>query len=454
MPSATPSTTFRFTAMAVLLPTLLAAGCAGHADSTAKARSALDAGRPGAALTAYNEELEVDSAKSDPGKLDDDQVLYLLDRAVILQQLGETELSSRDLQIADKRIEVLDFSGGTLDDIGKYMFSDDTGVYAAPAYEKLLINTLNMMNYLDRHDLNGARVEARRFSVMRKFITEGSEENGADVLSAAGSYIAGFIFEKSNRAGEALRYYDEALQVSQFPSLRDPIRRLTALDPYDSPALRTARGEDKAPVAADDDSGEVLVIVNYGRVPAKIAKRIPIGLALTYAAVYMTPAQTSRTNYLAAQGLVTWINYPTLGKSRGKYAVPHALVGDHSVGLDGLLAVDQAARAEWKRHEGKVIASAITRMITRVVAGETARQVSGGGVLGALLSLGTQATMTATDTPDTRSWATLPARIAVGRLRVKPGKHRVRVSVSGRQKAQEIEMPERGWAVVVLTVLR
>jgi len=454
MPQPTPSPMLRCAAAATLLLAMLAGGCAGHAESTVRARSALDAGRPTTALEAYNEQLGVDSAKHDPGKLDDDQVLYLLDRAVVLQQLGQTDLSSRDLQIADKRIEVLDFSGGSLDDIGKYMFSDDTGVYVAPAYEKLLINTLNMMNYLDRHDLNGARIEARRFSVMRKFLEESDDSNSTDVISAAGSYIAGFVFEKSNRAGEALRYYDEALKVSQFPSLRDPVRRLTALDPYDSPALRAARGEDSTAPAAEDTSGEVLVVVNYGRVPAKIAKRIPIGLALTYAAVYMTPAQTSRTNYLAAQGLVTWINYPTLGKSRGKYAVPHASVGSQSVGLDGLLAVDQAARAEWKRHEGKVIASAITRMITRVVAGEAARQASGGGIAGALLSLGTQATMTAADTPDTRSWATLPARIAVGRVRVKPGKHRVQVSVSGRQKSQDVDMPERGWAVIILTVLR
>jgi len=37
---------------------------------------------------------------------------------------------------------------------------------------------------------------------------------------------------------------------------------------------------------------------------------------------------------------------------------------------------------------------------------------AGGGSGAALLSLGAQVTLTAVDTPDTRSWATLPARIA------------------------------------------
>src|SRR5690606_42032436 len=46
-------------------------------------------------------------------------------------------------------------------------------------------------------------------------------------------------------------------------------------------------------------------------------------------------------------------------------------------------------------------------------------------LLGVLLSLGTQAALTAADTPDTRSWATLPARIAIGRVTVPPGEHEV-----------------------------
>ena len=41
---------------------------------------------------------------------------------------------------------------------------------------------------------------------------------------------------------------------------------------------------------------------------------IPIGLALTYASLYMSPAQNETANRLALQGLVTWVNYPELGK--------------------------------------------------------------------------------------------------------------------------------------------
>ena len=479
---------------------MLLVACAGHSDRTKEARSALDAGRTAKALELYDEELDVDRPEDLPKDFDDDDVLLVLDRAIILQALDRHELSSRDLELADKSIEVLDFSRSGLDSVGKYLFSDDVGPYRAPPYEKLLINTMNMVNYLARGDLNGARVEARRLAVMQKFIEE--HEGHGKGLTGPGSYLAGFTFEKSGEPGEALRYYDEALQFGDYASLADPVRHLSQLDGYRSPRLRRFLGEASgaapvpvatstpvaptpgasgtpagastpvapaapAPVAAPptrqptatpsvpaDDSGEILVIISYGRVPAKIAKRVPIGLALTIASGYISPHNRSRATYLAGQGLVTWINYPTLGRSHGEYAIPEYDVDGRPAPLEGMLAVDLEARKAWKEVEGSVVASAITRMITRIVAGEVTRRATGGGVVGALLSLGAQATLTATDTPDTRSWATLPARIAFGRVRVRPGRHVVTLEAGGLRKRQTVQVVPRGWAVVNLTVLR
>jgi hypothetical protein len=316
----------------------------------------------------------------------------------------------------------------------------------------MLINTVNMMNYLARGDLSGAKVEARRFATMQKFVSE--HEGHGKSLSGPGSYLSGFIFEKGRSAGEALRYYDEALQYGSFASLAEPVRRLTAVDPYRTPRIERLLAENPGAAPVSDDFGDVLVIVNYGRVPAKIAKRVPIGLALTIASMYMSGASRSKANYLAAQGLVTWINYPTLGKPHGEYGVPEFIVDQRQLPLEGLLAVDDEAAKAWKDVEGAVVASAITRMITRIVAGETTRRVAGGGLLGAVLSLGAQATLTAVDTPDTRNWSTLPARIAVGRVRVPPGKHVIRLRVRGVEKVQTVNVPKGGWSVIPLTVLR
>jgi len=432
-------------------------GCAGHAASTLEARSALDAGRPRRAIELLNENLDVDSEQERVEDIEGENILYILDRATILQQIGKYQLSSRDLQIADKQIEVLDFSTSAADDIGRYLFSDDVGPYRAPAYEKLMINTMNMINYLVRGDLNGARIEARRFTVMQKFVAE-HEEQGRS-LAGPGSYLAGFIFEQSNKPDSALRYYDEALKCLSYRSLEEPIRRLAKRAGYRSPQINqiisASQASTLAPPQKDqkDNRADVLIIVNYGRVPAKIAKRIPIGLALTLVSGYLSPSDHSRAAYLAGQGLVTWVNYPELGKARGQWGTPYVSIDGKTISLDEPFAVEEEARKAWDEGKTAVIVSAITRMIARVAVGEGTRRAVG-GLAGALLSLGAQATLTATDTPDTRSWSTLPARIAIGRMRTDPGKHNIELSVQGSNKRQTIDVQPGGWAVVNLTVLR
>jgi uncharacterized protein len=437
-------------------------GCASHSDKTKEIRSALDAGNPREALKLLNEQLDTDSEKALPEDTSGDNSLFLLDRAMVLQQLQIYKLSSRDLEVSDKQIDMLDFSRNAGHDIGKYIFSDDTGPYKAPAYEKLMINTMNMVNYLAVGDLQGARVEARRLTVMQKYLKENDPDNA---LTAPGSYLAGFVFEKSGQYDEALRYYDEALQYGEYRSLSGPVRRLLAKAGYSSPRLKKIAGpETDAPAAPPIpattagppvENGELLVIVSYGRVPPKVARRLPIGLALTYASGSLSPGDSSRAAALGAQGLVTWVNFPELGKARGQYDAPWFRLDGRQMPLEGIVAVDKEAARAWDDVKGPIIASAITRMITRVVAGEGVRRAAGddNALLGVLLSLGTQATLTATDTPDTRSWATLPARMAFGRVVLPPGPRTVQLHARGADTSKKVDIKPGGFAVVNLTVL-
>ncbi len=521
-------------------------GCASHSRRTEEARSALDAALPAKALKLLNKELKVKSAQELPEKVAGKNTVLLLDRAMVLQMLGQHELSSRDLEAADKALEVLDFSRNALDDVARYTFSDSAGPYKAPAYEKLMVNTMNMVNYLQRGDLNGARVEARRLAVMQKYVKE--HEDPAFAMLGPGSYFAGFTFERSNKPQEALRYYDEALQYGNYTTLRDPVTRLSqrasyssprlerlmqGLDPTENPASdaepepdaaeedRSYRLEDTggmtfaldeawvhiAPLAAKsdeeepptaaftpptsaesttesataasasaaatdeeppapppppappsatvDDQGELLVIVSFGRVPAKEPRRIPVGLALTYASDALAPADVNRANELALQGLVTWVNFPAMGEPRGTWGRPTFQIDGRRQRLEGLIALDQEAYRAFEEVKGAIVASAITRMLARVVAGQAAKQAGGDdSALGLLLSLGTQAALTAADTPDTRSWSTLPARIAVGRVRLPPGKYEVVLEARGYERWHEVTMKPRGWATASLTALR
>ena len=447
---------FRSARLLVALLALCVVSCASHSDKTKPIRTALDAAQPRQALAILNEKLEVDSEKQIPDDPGGDNALYLLDRSMVLQALGQYAFASRDLELSDKQIEVLDLSRGAGHELGKYLFSDDAGPYRAPAYEKLLINTMGMVNYLARGDLNGARIEARRLTVMQKYLSD-SEGPGAAMVGP-GSYLAGFTFEKSGKSDEALRYYDEALQTGSYASLAGPVRRLAEQSGYRTPRIRALL--EGAPRAAEDapdsggDEGEILVVVNFGRVPPKVAKRVPIGLALTYASGALSPTDHARANALAAQGLVTWVNFPELGRGRGEYDAPGFALDGKWMPIEGVLAVDREAKRAWEDAKGTVVASAITRMVARVVAGEAVRRSTDDNVLGLLLSLGTQATLTAMDTPDTRSWETLPARIAIGRVTVPPGRHTIDLVARGERIRKTVDVPPNGFAVANLTVLR
>ncbi len=435
-------------------------GCASHSDKTKAIRSALDAGNPRQALRLLNDQLDTKSEQELPEKTGGENSLFLLDRAMVLQQLQIYKWSSRDLEVSDKQIEMLDFSRNAGHDIGKYIFSDDTGPYKAPAYEKLMINTMNMVNYLAVGDLQGARVEARRLTVMQKYFKDHDPKNA---LTAPGSYLAGFTFEKSGQYDEALRYYDEALEYGNYQSLAAPIKRLLGRSGYASPRLRKQAGladGEQAPRATDAgaaeaEQGELLVIVNYGRVPAKIARRLPIGLALTYASGALEPGASSQASALGAQGLVTWVNYPELGHAHGQYDTPSFLLDGRPQTLEGIVSVDQEAQRAWDQVKGTVIASAITRMIARVVAGKGVEAAAGKDhpIAGLLLGLATQATLTATDTPDTRNWATLPARMAFSRVMLPPGPCTVQLHARGANTTRKVTIKAGGFAVVTLTVL-
>jgi tetratricopeptide (TPR) repeat protein len=434
------------------------AGCGGHSARTLEMRTALDAGNAKAAIHALDEELDVKDPKDLPADIKGDNAILVLDRASIQQGAGEFPLSKRDFEAADKSIDMLDLARNAADSIGEYVFSGSVGRYQAPPYEKLMINTLNMLNYLETKDLNGARIEARRLSVIQKYYRESLEQKNNPVLGL-GSMLAGFTYEKSGEVDEALRYYDESLAFTGFGTLGESVRRIAPQGSFRSPRIRSllSEGEKEAPGAgaANDDTGEVLFVVGYGRVAHKIPNRIPIGLALTYFASSIQPNDAAAANKLAAQGLVTWINFPSLAPGRGKWDIPSCNLDGQYVQLEEAVDVDHEVRTEWKKIEGKIIVSAITRLIARAALGQGIQTAAGrDNIIGILASLGTQATLTALDTPDTRSWETLPARVAVARVRLPPGRHSVVIDARGWKRTQELVVEKNSWQVVSLMALR
>ncbi len=399
--------------------------------------------------------LGVDSYEQVPDKWTAHRPLAALERAVLLQAIEQYKCSARDLSVAETELDYLDLSADTLGKIGEYVYSGSAEKYKAPPTERLAINAFNMLNYLSLGSLEGAAVEARRFTVTRDYLQSVDQTTHG----AFGSYLAGFVFEKLGEPDRALRYYEEALEAGDIEACREPILRLSQLSDYRGQRLReyleriqpSSSEEAEEQTVDEEATGDILIVFGLGRVSYKIPKRVPIGAAIGYAGVSVT-GSPEILGYTALKVLV----YPELVPRGNSITNAAVNIGGQAVPVELLTNLDAEVVREYETIKPKIIAAAVTRMLARAAAAEGARQLpeKSNKLARWLAALGTEAALLALDKPDTRSWTFLPARVYLCRTRVPPGRHEIHVTLSG--KAQEtrvipVDVSPGEFSVIALT---
>ena len=445
---------------ALLAMVLLTWGCTGYMTASQAFRKSMTTGDPNGALARVNEALGVRTDLDLPEDVTADTPLLLLERATILQALGRYDASAKSFQQADKSLDVLDLTSDKLGSISKYMFSDDATAYRSPPYEKLLINTANMLNYLVQGNTSGAKVEARRFIINRKFLQNEEDAEQRSML-ALGSYLSGVAFEMAGEPSIAMRHYADAYQAGGVPTLKGAVRRLAKYSGESDPRLKSVLAKSAGPVKPGD--AEIVVVVQAGMAPYRYPERMPIGPAIVLSANNhrrhrLSRKERRRANRFVAKGLLKWVNYPNmrrvnLGSQTVSVRVDQRRIPD-GVALD----VENIALKEFERVKGVLIAASITRLITRAVAGAVGEGIgaraTGNKNLGFLIGLALEGVMTAADTPDTRSWVTLPARFHIARVRVPAGAHTIKVTSRGKSRSRLIKVQPGGWVVLNFSDLR
>ncbi|NLN62818.1 MAG: tetratricopeptide repeat protein [Myxococcales bacterium] len=444
-----------------------AVSCAGYAGNVRDMRHALHADNPGTAIDMVNRNLRVPDADKYPKKMGSTQSLLLLERAALLQGIGEYQASAMNFRVAERHMEMLDVRRMPVGNISQWIFSGQSGIYRAPFYEKLMLSVLNMLNYLAIGDLENARVAARRFYLTQSYLRDIGAARDAHL--PFGSYLAGFVFEQSGRYEEALQFYEEALRRRTFVGLPQVMINIAGCTTYRTSRLNELLSLDPdVPAAsacqqnAPPGYGTILVVPAMGLAPHKVARRVPIGAAIVLAGVFLAPEVAANANTLALKGLLKWVNFPELVQAPPAFDTVSVQVNDALAPVEmGVDVSAQAVRA-WQQVQGKLMAAAIVRMISRALAGEaTAHAVDSGSStsgFGLLAQLLVEGAMTAADTPDTRSWNALPAGLFVSRAVVPAGTHRVVVRFSGRSGTHTVAMDATvrsgGFAVLPLFTLR
>ena len=432
----------------------LGSGCVvTYSEKMDVARELVARGDYETALKNVDSVLGLKSRDDMPEEWESETALGMLERASLLQAIGDYDRSARDISAAEAELEYLDLTKDTVGKLAKYIYSDAAEVYRIVPTEQLALSGLNMINYLAKGDLAGARVEARRFTVTTNYLAQAAPDRShAPFLS----YLAGFIYEHLGSTEEAMRYYDEALQRKGFDSLRDPVARLAKRTPYRGKAITqfltanpSADGSPPPP-----NTGELLVVVGLGRVPYKVPERLAIGAAIGIAAAWIT----WNTSVLERSAM-KFIIYPKLVPSGSRARGAAVTVDGKQVPAQLASNLGAAIEHEYEEMKPKIIAAALTRLAARAGAAEAARAVakkntSEGGTLAALAVEGFLASR---DEPDTRSWNFLPNAMVVARVRVPAGKRKVLVMVDADAKLQhvyDVEIPAGGFAVLPVMELR
>lgn len=464
-------------------------GCASYTDHVRASQRAMAGGQVSLAVDQVNELLKVDRVTDVPANLDKNQVLVLLERATLLQALGEYELAARDMSVVDQRLEWLDIGGSDAAALAKFVYSDDAGNYRAPAHERLMLNALNIVNFLAIGRLDGARVEARRFHLMERYFLDDNDRAVLPGILGFGNYLAGAAYEASREYENAARFYARAWMYGmRSTDLRERVIDLVRVTGYSGNDLPDrervealiSTGKSQPSMTPGDyrvvhQSGDTLVLVQTGMVPYRRANRVPIAQALLYSSAvygsasyyYLSDHDRGQAASLAARGLLTWVNFPELTSDGLPYG------GNSQLWIDGRLMapalrtnVSEQVVKSWMEKVPTLMAAAISRMIVRAVAGSastvaaTAGSKAAGGsegtaaVLGLLAGVIVEGSMVAADTPDTRSWTMLPAHITISRVKLAPGTHEVVLQVQGSRDQQSIEIGDSRLNVLNFSRLR
>lgn len=438
------------------LVAVLASACGGYSGRLAEVRESAASNQLELAYAAADELVLAGEAGESPEE--NDLPLLLLERGTILQAMGLHEAAVADFTEADQMLEVLDLSRDRAGSAAEYLWSGSKKLYRPPIYEKLMVNVMAASSFLAAGQYRSAMVEARRIRVLWEYFSDG--DLGNHPMLASASYIAGLAMELGGEDETALRFYADAWSGKPMPGLVEAIRRTSDSA---SPSIDQAILDAAAAAAPEaGESAELVTITFSGMAPYRVAERLPIGAVFIMIRQDRQYALGERDqavyNRIVAEGLLTWINFPTLVTADNG-------TGTIQLEVDGRLAetsliadVESFALAQWASERAGIAFSAITRAITRVLAREGVQAATSAGnnqtveAVGFLASLATQAAMQAADQPDTRTWNLMPARIWISREVVEPGSHTVWVRSGAVAHETTVEVPENGSGVAVFRI--
>lgn len=394
------------------------------------------------------------------------RVLYDMDRGMVLQLAGHYQQSSAALERAEEEVERL-YTRTIRSETAAFLTSDNALPYEGDAYEHVMINVVNALNYAVRGQLQDALVEARRIDHRLNVLSDRVKDANKYRNDGFARYLSGILYEAAGDLNNAFIAYRNAyeaygtmsgwLKMSAPPSLRaDLLRTAEALQLATEFAEYRQAFPDVVwqPIASQEQLAQVVLISYNGRAPRKedLFLDLPISLdaaqlVLLNRGVFRSPYQRDRIADSILYGLngrVVRVALPRLVPQKTQVVSESMTLTDsigQSVTVRSEAAQNVTALAEKSLSERlpAITVKALARAATKYAMAEGAmigaQHASGKDAapwVELLVGLVAHGMAVASEEADKRSWQTLPDEIHVARAWVPPGQYQVSIQPSGQ----------------------
>ena len=394
------------------------------------------------------------------------RLLYWMDHGLMLQLAGRYQQSSAVLEQAEEEVERL-YTRTIRSETAAFLTNDYALPYEGDAYEHVMINVVNGLNYAAQGQFQEALVETRRLDHRLNVLGDRVKDTGRYRNDGFARYVSGMLYEATGDLNNAFIAYRNAYEAYEAmrgwsktafpPSLRaDLLRTADALDlTTERERYRQAFPEvEWQPVSVQDQLAHVVMISYNGRAPRKedLFLDLPISLdaaqlVLLNRGVFQPPYQRNRVADSVLYGLsgqVVRVALPRLIPHKTRIASERMILTDslgYSVTAQSELVHNVTALAEKSLSERlpAITAKALARAATKFAMAEGvtrgAQYAAGRDAapwVGLFVELLVKGITVASEEADKRSWQTLPDEIHIARAWVPPGRYHVSIRPAGQ----------------------
>ena len=386
---------------------LLFSGCASYSQRFDAIEAQLAAGNLSGALQAL---------EKDRGNGQRDEVLYLLNRAMLLRMQGDYRQSNQALEQAKRLIDQLD-AVSLREQAASLTVNDTLKSYIGSDVERALLYVYAALNYLQLDMPDKARVEILQLDVLLNLQAGG--QGDAYTEDAFARYLSGLVFEQLGEWSNAMIAYRKSYQNYQ------KYRKHLGVKPPHSLGLALLRMaehlglkeelrqyrkafaiEQWTPLPVFQTKGEVVLVVGTGLASRKREEAISI--------------------FAPEAGVMVRITLPRYETKIQPVSEIRLLTGSETMDAELVEDIDAIAVKTLQEQMPAITARALARAVVKYRAAKEAGERDQG--LGLLLNVAGMLSEQA----DTRSWSTLPQRIYLTRQSLMPGRHDISVQLLGQ----------------------